>query len=112
MKFMMDTTTFSKVQQNGETTMTKKEYYQLLNQEKLVTKIETTTNDADTFHEKMYKASGGSEDKLFKYECTLTDEELDRVIQLKQLARLNTIAHIMIFFVVLCIIVAILSFFK
>lgn len=52
-------------------------------------------NDADTFHEKMYKASGGSEDKLFKYECTLTDEELDRVIQLKQLARLNTIAHIM-----------------
>ena len=74
MKFMMDTTTFSKEQQNGE-----------------------TTNDADTFQEKIYKASGGSEDKLFKYECALTDEELDRAIQLKKIARLNTIAHILIF---------------
>ena len=92
--------------------MTKKEYYELLNQEKLVTKVETSANDADTFQEKIYKASGGTEDKLVKYECTLTDEELDRAIQLKQLTRLNTITHIMIFFVVLCICAIILSLLK
>ncbi|GEM_PF-6465674 len=89
--------------------MTKKDYYNLLAQENLVKKVETTADDPNAFEHKVYKTSGGSENKLFRYDCDLTDEELNRAIQLKQLAKLNTIAHIMIFTLIVSIIAALFS---
>lgn len=83
--------------------MNKQEYYELLKQNHFVDKIEAAKDDQEVFKDREYKATGGYDEKLCKYKTELTDEELDRAIQLKQLARLNTISYILTFFTVLVI---------
>ena len=89
--------------------MTKKEYFVLLKSNGLMNKTELelteeNKNKENTFIEKVPKATGNYEEKLYKYEYLFTDDDMDKIIKLKQLSCLDTIAGIMIGYVILTII--------